>query len=184
MPDLTTLAKIVTGGLPGGAVCGRVEIMELMNNSEVRDGLSPPVSHKGTFNASPLVAAGAITSMKDLSTGVPQSLADAMVARLRDGIEGLIGRHGIAGTVYGESSTCHMYFGAGDLATLAPSQIRSVQPALVNELPGGLLERGIDLMSHTFCVTSAAHTAALIDEALGAFDNTFADLVRDGVIVA
>ena len=51
VPDLTTLAKVVTGGLPGGAVVGRAEIMELLSPAETRDGLSPPVSHKGTFNA-------------------------------------------------------------------------------------------------------------------------------------
>lgn len=184
LPDLTTLAKIVTGGLPGGAVAGRAEIMELMNNAETRDGLSPPVSHKGTFNASPLIAAGACAAMKHLSTGAPQAEADAMAARLRAGIATLMDRHGIDGTVYGDSSTCHMYFGAGDLASLTPAQIRTVRPDLVNALRGGLLARGVDLMSHTSCVTSAAHTPALIDEALGAFDATFAAMARDGVFSA
>jgi glutamate-1-semialdehyde 2,1-aminomutase len=77
-----------------------------------------------------------------------------------------------------------MYFGAAPLTDLTPAQIRAVQPALVNGLRGGLLARGVDLMSHTSCVTSAAHTPALIDEALGAFDDTLTDLVRDGVIAA
>ncbi len=184
VPDLTTLAKVVTGGLPGGAVCGKAEIMELMNNAESRDGLSPPVSHKGTFNASPLIAAGANAAMKYLSTGTLQAQADAMAARLRDGIAALMDQHGITGTVYGESSTCHMYFGTAALDELSPAQIRTVQPTLVNGLRGGLLKRGVDLMSHTSCVTSAAHTPALIDEALGAFDSTFAALVKDGLIAA
>ena len=182
VPDLTTLAKIVTGGLPGGAVCGKAEIMELMNNAETRDGLSPPVSHKGTFNASPLVAAAANAAMKHLSTGAPQRQADAMAALLRMGISTLMARLGIAGTVYGDSSTCHMYFGEASMKGLTPAQIRTVQPDLVNGLRGGLLERGVDLMSHTSCVTSAAHTPALIDEALGAFESTFAALIKDGVI--
>jgi len=184
LPDLTTLAKIVTGGLPGGAVCGRAEIMEMMNNANTLEGLSPPVSHKGTFNASPLIAAGANAAMRHLSTGLPQQVADDMALRLREGIAALMVRHGIAGTVYGESSTCHMYFGAAPLTDLTPAQIRAVQPALVNGLRGGLLARGVDLMSHTSCVTSAAHTPALIDEALVAFDDTLTDLVRDGVIAA
>jgi glutamate-1-semialdehyde 2,1-aminomutase len=182
VPDLTTLAKIVTGGLPGGAVCGKAEIMELMNNAETRDGLSPPVSHKGTFNALPLVAAGANAAMKHLSTGAPQRQADAMAALLRAGIATLMARLGIAGTVYGDSSTCHMYFGEAPMEGLTPAQIRTVQPDLVNGLRGGLLERGVDLMSHTSCVTSAAHTPALIDEALGAFESRFAALIKDGVI--
>ena len=65
---------------------------------------------------------------------------------------------------------------------LTPAQLRTVHPDLVNGLRGGLLERGVDLMSHTSCVTSAAHTPALIDEALGAFESTFAALIKDGVI--
>ena len=134
VPDLTTLAKIVTGGLPGGAVCGKAEIMELMNNAETRDGLSPPVSHKGTFNASPLVAAAANAAMKHLSTGAPQRQADAMAALLRVGIATLMARLGIAGTVYGDSSTCHMYFGEASMEGLTPAQIRTVQPDLVNGL--------------------------------------------------
>ena len=46
VPDLTTLAKSLTGGLPGGAVCGRADIMELMNNTTLRNKLAPAVSHK------------------------------------------------------------------------------------------------------------------------------------------
>ncbi len=181
-PDLTTLAKVVTGGLPGGAVCGRAEIMQLMNNAESRDGLSPPVSHKGTFNASPLISAGAVAAMPHLASGAAQRQADAMAARLREGLTVLLARHGITGCAYGESSTCHMLFGATNPAALTPAQIRAVPPALVKGLRGGLLARGVDLMSHTSCVTSAAHTEALIDEALGAFNTVFADLVREGVL--
>ena len=182
VPDLTTLAKVVTGGLPGGAVCGRTEIMELMNNAAARDGLSPPVSHKGTFNGSPLIAAAACAAMPLLATGEAQVQADAMAERLRRGLNALMAQHGIAGCAYGESSTCHLLFGAADPEGLSPAAIRSVPPALVAGLRGGLLARGVDLMSHTSCVTSAAHTPELIDEALDAFDAVFAALIQDGVL--
>lgn len=182
LPDLTTLAKIVTGGLPGGAVCGRAEVMDLLNNAAAVDGLSPPVSHKGTFNASPLIAAGALAAMPLLASGDAQARADATAERLRDGINALMTRHGIAGLAYGESSTCHLLFGASDPKSLSPAQIRKVAPELVRGLRGGLLREGVDLMSHTSCVTSAAHTAAMVDEALGGFDAVFSDLVRDGVL--
>ena len=57
VPDLTTLAKIMAGGLPGGAVAGRESIMA--HFTEVSDGAVHPgeVLHSGTFNASPLAAA-------------------------------------------------------------------------------------------------------------------------------
>ncbi len=182
-PDLTTLAKIATGGLPGGAVCGRAEIMELMNNAETHEGFSPPVSHKGTFNASPLVAAGALAAMPFLASGEAQAQADAMAKRLRDGINKLMAQHDITGVAYGESSTCHMLFGASDPLGLSPTQIRTVPAPLINGLRGGLLENGVDLMSHTSCITSAAHTPDLIDEALSAFDKVLSKLVSDGVLL-
>ncbi|KIC26890.1 MULTISPECIES: aspartate aminotransferase family protein [unclassified Leisingera] len=182
VPDLTTLAKVVTGGLPGGAVCGRADLMELMNNAAARDGLSPPVSHKGTFNGSPLIAAAACAAMPLLATGEVQAQADAMAERLRDGLNARMARHGIVGCAYGESSTCHLLFGAANPEGLSPAAIRNVPPALVAGLRCGLLARGVDLMSHTSCVTSAAHTPELIDEALDAFDAVFAALVQDGVL--
>jgi glutamate-1-semialdehyde 2,1-aminomutase len=105
-----------------------------------------------------------------------------MAERLRNGLNALMNRHGISGCAYGESSTCHLLFGASDPAALTPAQIRAVPPALVAGLRGGLLARGVDLMSHTSCVTSLAHTPELIDEALAAFDDVLAELARDGVV--
>ena len=181
-PDITTLAKVVTGGLPGGAICGRRDIMELLDPGKPRDGLAPPVSHKGTFNAAPMVAAGAIAAMKLLSTGEVQKQADAMAARLRNGINASFAKRGMAALAYGDSSTCHLYFGATSIDGLSAAQIRTVPPALVNGLRNGLLARGVDFMSFTSCVTSSAHTPELVDEAIEIFDETLGELTEAGVI--
>src|SRR5437016_2928061 len=51
-PDLTTLAKIVAGGLPGGALCGRRELMSMLTFRGDPDwDRSQRVAHAGTFNA-------------------------------------------------------------------------------------------------------------------------------------
>ena len=186
VPDITTLSKILTGGLPGGAVCGRAEIMTLLDPGETRDGLSPPVSHKGTFNASPLVAAGALAAMKQLVTGAPQAHADTMAERLRAGLREILTRRGIQGAVYGESSTFHLYIGPcdGTVRGLSPATIRGLPKTLVAGLRSGLLERGVDLMSQSSGVTSAAHGESHIDETLQAFDETVAELINTGVIAA
>lgn len=181
-PDLTTLAKVVTGGLPGGAVVGRADIMALLDPGKPMDGLAPPVSHKGTFNAAPMVAAGAIAAMELLSTGEPQKQADAMAARLRSGINEKMGKHGVKGFAYGDSSTCHMFFGGTSIDGLSAAEIRTQPVALVAGLRNGLLDRGVDLMSFTSCVTSSAHTPELVDEALEIFDETFADLAHQGIL--
>ena len=181
-PDLTTLAKVVTGGLPGGAVVGKAEIMELLSPAETRDGLSPPVSHKGTFNAAPMVAAGAVKAMELLSTGAVQAHADAMAARLRDGFNASFKRNGVAALAYGDSSTCHLYFGGPSIDGLDAAAIRRTPPALVKALRDALLERGVDFMSFTSCVTGLPHTPDLIDEAISLFDDAISTLIRDGVL--
>src|SRR5260370_1372848 len=57
-PDLTTLAKIVAGGLPGGALCGGRELMGMLAFLGDPDwDRRPPVAHAATFNANPLPAA-------------------------------------------------------------------------------------------------------------------------------
>ncbi|WP_166416922.1 aspartate aminotransferase family protein [Cochlodiniinecator piscidefendens] len=182
IPDITTLAKVATGGLPGGAICGRRDIMELLDPGKPRDGLAPPVSHKGTFNAAPLVAAGAIAAMKLLSTGDVQRKADAMATQLRDGFNSCFQKQDVSAVAYGESSTCHLYFGARSVDGLSAAQIRTVSPDLVNGLRNGLLAAGVDFMSFTSCVTSCAHTPELIDETLEIFDNVLGDLIKTGVI--
>ncbi|WP_050604301.1 aspartate aminotransferase family protein [Ruegeria sp. 6PALISEP08] len=181
-PDLTTLAKIVTGGLPGGAVVGRADIMDLLSPSETRDGLSPPVSHKGTFNAAPLVAAGAVKAIEILSTGDVQTHADAMAARLRDGFNAVFRALDVQALAYGDSSTCHLYFGGRSIDGLDAAAIRKTPPAVVKGLRDGLLERGVDFMSFTSCVTGLPHTPDLIDEAVVHFRDTVSDLIRDGVL--
>ena len=58
-PDLSTLAKIVAGGLPGGVVVGKAEIMDMMafHDEPDWDGRQR-VAHPGTFNAKPVVGGG------------------------------------------------------------------------------------------------------------------------------
>ncbi|MEM9499616.1 MAG: aminotransferase class III-fold pyridoxal phosphate-dependent enzyme [Pseudomonadota bacterium] len=184
VPDLTTLAKVVTGGLPGGAVVGHADIMAVLDPAQAVDGLAPAVSHKGTFNAAPMVAAGAIAAMKLLATGEVQAHADAMAARLRDGFNAVFARQGMAALAYGDSSTCHLYFGGTSIEGLSAAQIRTVPPALVQGLRNGLLERGVDFMSFTSCVTSCTHTPALIDEAVDIFEAVLSDLIDAGVVAA
>jgi glutamate-1-semialdehyde 2,1-aminomutase len=181
-PDLTTLAKVVTGGLPGGAVCGRADIMELMNNTTMRAGLAPAVSHKGTFNGAALVAAAACAAMPLLATGAPQAQADAMAMRMRDGMNAAMAQAGVTGLAYGDSSIFHLHFGRNSLDGLTPAQIRGLPIPQVKAYRDAMLARGIDMMAYTSGLTSAAHSPALIDEALEAFRDTLTDMIHDGVL--
>lgn len=182
VPDLTTLAKIATGGLPGGAICGRADIMELMNNQTLRNGLAPAVSHKGTFNGSPLVAAAACAAMPTLASGEPQAIADTLAQRMRNGMNKSMASLGISGLAYGDSSIFHVYFGRSSLEGLSTSEIRGLPTKQVEAYRNGMLSRGVDMMAYTSGLTSSAHTPDLIDEALAAFSETLTDMIRDGVL--
>ncbi len=186
LPDLTSMAKIVTGGMPGGAVGGREEIMRLLDPTHEFKGRKPGVTHKGTFNGSPLVAASGVAALKHVKTGEPNRLADAAAERLRGGMRRIIEEHQVAGAVYGEASTFHVYFGDGvvngSVAELGAAQIRGVAPEIIYALRNGMRERGVDLMSHMSGVTSMAHTDADIDETLDVFEDTLRVMISDQLV--
>lgn len=186
MPDLTSMAKIVTGGMPGGAVGGREEFMRLLDPTVEFHGQSPGVTHKGTFNGNPLVAASGVAALKEIKTGRPNKLADAAAERLRTGMRKVIEQHQVAGAVYGEASTFHVYLGEGatdgSVEGLGAEKIRGVPKTTINAMQGGLRKRGVDLMSHVSGVTSMAHTDADVDETLQAFEDTIQEMISDGHI--
>jgi glutamate-1-semialdehyde 2,1-aminomutase len=186
IPDLTTMAKIVTGGMPGGAVGGQVEFMRLLDPSVEFRGKTPGVTHKGTFNGNPLVAATGVAALSEIKTGMPNKLADAAAERLRTGMRKVIQQHQVAGAVYGEASTFHLYLGEGaadgSVAELGAEKIRGIDKGTVTAMQGGLRKRGVDLMSHMSGVTSMAHTDADIDETLEAFEDTVQEMIGVGHI--
>ena len=183
-PDLTSMAKIVTGGMPGGAVGGREEFMRLLDPTVEFRGRMPGVTHKGTFNGNPLVAASGVAALSEIRTGVPNRLADAAAERLRGGMRRIMEQHQVSGAVYGEASTFHIYLGDGaqdgSVANLGAAKIRGVPKKTVAALQGGLRKRGVDLMSHMSGVTSMAHTDEDIDQTLEAFEDTIQEMIAEG----
>jgi glutamate-1-semialdehyde 2,1-aminomutase len=184
-PDLSTHAKVIAGGMPGAAVCGRADVMDLMAiRGDARRDRHERVLHLGTFNANPVSAAAALACLEIVATGDPQRHADRMAARLRDGLDAVLARRGVAGYVYGEASTFHVYVEAAPgtgrpreaLRTLDADALKSIPPAVVAAVQTGLRARGVDLMSYTGGVTSAAHTEADLEATVAAFDDLLGEL--------
>jgi glutamate-1-semialdehyde 2,1-aminomutase len=184
-PDLFSMAKILTGGLPGGGLAGRRDIMSLLDPRQSRGGLTPPVMHQGTFNGCQVVAAGALAALEDLSTGAPQAHADRIASMIREGVAEILNRHNIQGACYGESSTFHLYLGPCDgrgVTGLTPAQIRGTDKKVVAALRDGLYDHGVDLMSAMSGVTSSAHSYADAAETLDAFDMALSGLKAKGLV--
>ncbi len=193
-PDLACLAKIIAGGMPGGALVGRADIMKVFEiTGDAEHDRYQRVVHFGTFNAAPPSAAAGIAVLTLVATGEPTARADAMAERLRQGWDGVLERLGIAGYVYGPSSTVHVYFETDserashassrqDLETREPLRLKGMPGELIGGYQRLLRSHGVDVMSSTGGVVSAAHTGADIDEATEAFAKTVLALREQGLV--
>ena len=179
IPDLTTLGKIVGGGLPSAALCGRREIMQVIQfRGDAHWDRFGRVMHTGTFNSHPLAAVAGATVLEELQSGEQQAYVDALGERLRAGINEVIRAHGIQGCCHGESSVYHVFLNnrcphneacdktncANDFETLA----RGMGP-LKGILRLALLLEGIDEVGDGGWI-STAHTEEDIDRTIMAYD--------------
>ncbi len=110
--DLTTLAKILAGGLPGGAVVGSAPLMDqLAFRDDPAWNREERVGHAGTFNANPLSAAAGLATLPLLADGQVQIGADRAGQTLRNGLAEVIKALGADACVYGESSIVNLFLG-------------------------------------------------------------------------
>ena len=182
-PDLCTMAKVLTGGLPGGAVAGRADIMQVMETTgDGQHDRHQRVSHGGTFNSNPYCAATGNAALRLAATGQLQDNADRMAERLRTGLRDIVNRHEITACVYGESSTFHVYFGARSVDGLDAHTLKAVPADVQRGFRQALQVRGVDLMSRTSGVLSGVHTEADIDQSLVAFDGAIQAMIEEGLV--
>jgi glutamate-1-semialdehyde 2,1-aminomutase len=189
---MTVMGKIITGGLPGGVVAGREDIMRLFEyTGDAHHDRFQRVAHQGTFNANPLSAAAGIATLRVAATGQPQAHADAMAVLLRDGMNCVLDDLGVAGYVYGDSSVWHCYLTEGpgvkaasraDLYTDDPNVLKGIPGRVVQAFQKNLQIRGVDILSYTGGVTSSAHTEADIQHTLGVFREVMGVLVEAGIV--
>jgi glutamate-1-semialdehyde 2,1-aminomutase len=182
-PDLCTMAKVLTGGLPGGAVGGRADVMQVIEQTgdSHRDRYER-VSHGGTFNANPLCAATGNAALKIVATGEMQENADRMADRLRRGLREIVQRYEVAACVYGEASTFHLYFGARSIEGLDANTLKGIPGEIQRGFRQALQVRGVDLMSRCSGVLSGVHTEADIDQSLEGFDGAIKAMIEEGLV--
>ena len=182
-PDLCTMAKILTGGLPGGAVAGRKDVMSVMEiTGDADHDRFQRVYHGGTFNANPYCAATGNAALRIAATGEIQDTADRMAERLRVGLRDIIDRREVPASVYGESSTFHIYFGGRSIEGLDANALKGGSSAIQTNFRQALQVRGVDLMSRTSGVLSGVHTEADIDQSLEAFDGAIQAMIEEGLV--
>jgi len=176
-PDLTTLAKIVAGGLPGGAVAGRREIMALMaHRGDAAWDRSERVAHAGTFNANPLSAAAGIATLEAVADGSVQARAGKLAEELRRDLADVMQRVGAPGAVFGESSIYHVSFeGRPGLAGFD----RPRRQDLYHLLRCALLLNGVDCsMFHGW--VSSEHTEEHLARTVRGYERALETMAAEG----
>ena len=85
VPDIVALAKAIGGGIPCGAVGGRADVMELIDDGRV--------SQMGTFNGNPLTTAASKVTLLDILTPAAYAHFDALSEVLQGGLDGAINEY-------------------------------------------------------------------------------------------
>jgi glutamate-1-semialdehyde 2,1-aminomutase len=173
-PDLTTMGKIIGGGLPIGALGGNREVMSVFE----LEGVDAKVKHSGTFTANGLSMATGFAGMSLLTPSVFDEL-DAIGNRLRNGIAGALMEHGLNACIIGEGSMFAISFAEKpaqsyrELAALFTPEIQQRSMAL----PRPLLNEGVLTMRGMF-VMSTPMTDDDVDFTINAAGRAFRRLAR------
>ena len=168
-PDLTTLGKVIGGGMPVGAFGGKREIMEKV---------APlgPVYQAGTLSGNPVaVAAGLATLRLIQAPGFHDALA-ASTRALCDGLTTAANRHGVAFSAQSVGGMFGLYFRASCPQSYA--EVMACDQDAFNRFFHAMLEAGHYFAPSAFEAgfVSAAHRPADIAETVAAAERWFASL--------
>ena len=156
MPDITTLGKIIGGGLPVGCYGGRREIME-------RVAPLGDMYQAGTLSGNPLAVSAGVATLTELQKPGVYEQIDSLAARLTDGISAAFRDAEIPGTINRVGSMFTGFFNPGPVESLA--QVEQSDAATYGRYFHAMLERGVYIAPSQFEAgfVSTAHTEADID---------------------
>jgi glutamate-1-semialdehyde 2,1-aminomutase len=189
--DLTTLAKILAGGLPGGAVVGSGVIMDqLAFRDDSAWNREDRVGHAGTFNANPLTAAAGLATLELLADGQAHTRGDRAGQTLRTGIAEVIEKLGVDAYVYGESSIVNLFLGPHRHGLALDRPAAQLDHRILMEHPDqeayhrlrcALILHGVDLpLFHGW--VSAAHSDEDLEQTIRAFEAAVRLLQAEGTL--
>ncbi len=183
-PDMTTLAKVMCGGLPGGALVGGARWLDLLSKRRPFGDLRIP--HLGTYNGSPLSAAAGIATLDALADGEVHWRIDAVAGALKRRLNRLFAEHNLDWAIYGSGSCLKLLIGHGLPVSAEAFDPTLVAPAVLlargrietwRALRLALLLEGVDASLSSF--VTAACDEATVDAIVHAFASAIRRLGRD-----
>jgi glutamate-1-semialdehyde 2,1-aminomutase len=160
-PDLTTLGKIIGGGLPVGAYGGRKDIMAMV-------APAGPMYQAGTLSGNPLAMTAGIKTLELLQRPGTYEQLDRITKKLSDGMLQVAQETGQVGTGGQISGMFGFFFASGPVHNFEDAKKSDTNK--FGRFHRGMLEQGIYLAPSQFEAgfTSLAHTDEDIDRTLAA----------------
>jgi len=160
-PDLTTLGKVIGGGLPVGAYGGRADIMRCV-------APAGPVYQAGTLSGNPLAVAAGLAALRRLELEKPYTKLEALGMRLERGLRDALIKAGVSGSVNRVGSMFTLFF--TDQEVFDFTTAKTCNTDRFNAWFHAMLEAGIYLPPSQFesAFISTAHTEEDIDRTIEA----------------
>ena len=188
-PDLTALAKILSGGLPGGAVAGAKDILDHLDFARAKERGIEKIQHPGTYNANPVSAAAGIAALGELETTDANDRANATAAAIRDGLNQLFEAEEVPWAAYGTYSGFHVFLNPKqrrivpsefDPLAIHYDELKQNPPVLAQKLRIAMLVAGVDITGWPGGMVSAVHDERDVAATIAAFGESIHMLKREG----
>jgi glutamate-1-semialdehyde 2,1-aminomutase len=163
IPDLTTMGKAMANGFPMAALGGRAEVMDHFNTNP-----NGKVFFAGTYNGHAGSVAAALATIEELETGKVHEHIFRLGDRMRKGLEQILDRLDLIGTVAGFGSVYTLYFTDGPVENytdLMRNNAESYVEYRKNLIEYGVFEMPMNLKRNHI---SYSHTEQDIDDTLEA----------------
>ncbi len=169
-PDLTTLGKIIGGGLPVGAYGGKKEIMELL-------APSGPVYQAGTLSGNPIAMAAGYEMLSIISSSKEiYQILEERSSQLEIGMNKIMSKLGLEYKINRVGSMFTLFFTNKEVYDFETAKSSDTQK--FTKYFNGMLERGIYLPPSQFeaAFISMAHTSEDIEQTLVAFEEAIKEI--------
>ena len=190
-PDLTTLAKILAGGSPGGAVTGRADLLTPLDFEQSAEQGLEKINHPGTYNANPVSAATGRAALSIIADTDACERAAGQAAKLREQLTTVLVEAGVPWGVYGKASMVHLFMNpqnreihpaSFDPFECQPEELLTKPSPAAEQLRLAMLANGVDCGGWPIGVVSITHDDQIVARTANAFRESLLMLKREGLI--
>jgi glutamate-1-semialdehyde 2,1-aminomutase len=167
-PDLTTMGKIIGGGLPVAAFGGAADLMAMLDPEG-----AVTMEQAGTYNGNPLGTAAGAATMRELTLAATERL-NAAGDRLRTELREVFAAHQLAVQIVGMGSVLALHFTSGPVRNYR--DVTRADRKLLRRFVMGMLNEGVFLAPRGMMALSTPMTEDDLDDVVRAVDRVASDL--------